>query len=77
MKRIVRRLYIWSADGPAPTAALLQEQFRVSDSGAVESGEFCCGWRVDVLRDGITEDVRVVRGLRDEDEVLADFAVAV
>jgi hypothetical protein len=43
----------------------------------VESGEFCCGWRVDVLRDGITEDVRVVRGLRDEDEVLADFAVAV
>jgi hypothetical protein len=43
----------------------------------VESGEFCCSWRVEILRDGITEDVRVFRGLRDEDEVLADFAGAV
>jgi hypothetical protein len=65
------------ADRDWPTTALLQEKFRVSDSGTVESGEFCGGCRVDVLGDGVAEDVWVICGLRDEDQVLADFAGAV
>ena len=43
----------------------------------MESGESSGGARVNVLRDGVAQDIWKFRRLRDEDEVLADFVRAV